>query len=90
MYGVVPFVLWLDKFSQATSSVSVKCALAYMFSTNIINFSTSVHRTPIATHAAALRVYFVMWWGGVVIPWCTKGRFSVQLLLVLDFASCCA
>ena len=60
---------WLDKFSQATSFISVKCALAYMFSTNLIKFSLSVHRTLITTHAAALRVssrvYFLMWTLGV-------------------------
>ena len=60
---------WLNKFSKSTSSISVKCALAYIFSTNIITFSSSVHVTPIATHSAALcvssRVYLLMWRLGV-------------------------
>ena len=60
---------WLDDFSQAKSSISVKCVLENMFSTNFITFLLSVHRTPIATYAAALcmssLVYLIMWRLGV-------------------------
>ena len=59
----------LDEFSHATSSISVKFALSYMFSTYRITFSSSVHGTLIGMHSAALQVslhvYFVMWRLGV-------------------------